>query len=129
MDNERAADTVGTRARRLIQNVAALLRTRWLQAQREGRAFARDIVTSAVLVVVAIVLVVMAVPLAVVTLILLLAQVVPAWAAVGLVLAAVLVAVGLLLFLARLKFRRRFQVVQDLRSDVAMIRKSVGRDT
>lgn len=120
---------VGTRIGRLMQKLAELLRTRWEQAQREGRAVVRDLVTGVVLIVVAVVLVALAVPLAVVTVILVLAEVVPAWSAVGLVFAVMLLLAGALLLVARSKLRRkRFKIVQDLREDAAVIQKTLRRE-
>lgn len=118
------------RIARTILTIASLLRTRWDQAQREGRVVVRNLITGAILIVVAGVLVALAVPLAVAAGILLLAEAVPAWAAVGLVLAAILLLAGVLLLVARRKLRaRRFAVVEDLRKDVATIRKTLGRET
>lgn len=117
-------ERAGPRSGRVIQNIASLLRERWEQAQREGRAFARDLLTAVILILVAIVLVLLAGPLAVVAIILALAEVFPAWAAVALVLAAMLLVAAGLLLVAKLKLRgRRFKVVQDLRSDLATIRR------
>ncbi len=118
------------RIARIILTIASLLRTRWEQAQREGRVVVRNLITGAILIVVAGVLVALAVPLAAAAGILLLAEVVPAWAAVGLVLAAILLLAGVLALVARRKLRaRRFAVVEDLRKDVATIRKTLGRET
>ncbi len=118
------------RIARTILTIASLLRTRWEQAQREGRVVVRSLITGAILIVVAGVLVALAVPLAAVAGILLLAEAVPAWAAVGLVLAGILFLAGVLLLVARRKLRaRRFAVVEDLRKDVATIRKTLGRET
>ncbi len=118
------------RIARTILTIASLLRTRWEQAQREGRVVVRNLITGAILIVVAGALVALAVPLAMVAGILLLAKVVPVWAAVGLVLAAILLLAGVLLLVARRKLRaRRFAVVEDLRKDVATIRKTLGRET
>ena len=118
------------RIARTILTIASLLRTRWEQAQREGRVVVRDFITGAILIVVAGVLVALAVPLVAVAGILLLAEVLPPSAAVGLVLASLLLLAGALLLVARRKLRRkRFTVVEDLRNDVATIRKTLGRET
>lgn len=118
------------RIARIILTIASLLRTRWEQAQREGRVVVRNLITGAILIVVAGMLVALAVPLAAAAGILLLAEVVPAWAAVGLVLATILLLAGVLLLVARRKVRaRRFAVVEDLRKDVTTIRKTLGRET
>lgn len=116
--------TDGARIGGVVNNVASLFQTRLRQAQREGKAFARALVAGTILLVVALVLIVLAVPLAVVTVILLLTEVMPAWAAVAIVLGGMLLAGAVLLLLARRALRlKRFQVVADLREDVAAIRR------
>jgi hypothetical protein len=129
VENRHAPDSRGTRVNRILQNIVALIRARWEQAQREGRAAVRDVITGAVLIVVAIVLLALSVPLAVVTVILLLAEVLPPWAATGIVLAAIMAVAGVLALVARGKFRRRgFQVVRDLRQDFTAMRESLTRE-
>lgn len=129
MENRHAPDARGTRLNRILQNVVALILARWEQAQREGRAAVREVITGVVVVVVAIVLLALSVPLAVVTVILLLAEVLPPWAATGIVFAAIIAVAGVLLLVARSKFRRRgFQVVRDLRRDFTAMRESLTRE-
>ncbi len=129
MENRDSPGSRETRVNRILKNIVALARARWEQAQREGRAVVRDLITGAVLIVVAIVLLALSVPLAVVTIILLLAEVMPAWGATGIVVAAMLVVAGLLVLVARSKFRRRgFQVVRDLGQDFTTMRESLRRE-
>lgn len=129
MENRDSPGSRETRVNRILKNIVALARARWEQAQREGRAVVRDLITGAVLIVVAIVLLALSVPLAVVTIILLLAEVMPAWGATGIVFAAMLVVAGLLVLVARSKFRRRgFQVVRDLGQDFITMRESLKRE-
>lgn len=129
MENRDSPGSRETRVNRILKNIVALARARWEQAQREGRAVVRDLITGAVLIVVAIVLLALSVPLAVVTIILLLAEVMPAWGATGIVFAAMLVVAGLLVLVARSKFRRRgFQVVRDLGQDFTTMRESLRRE-
>ncbi|GEM_PF-2347244 len=129
MENRDSPGSRETRVNRILKNIVALARARWEQAQREGRAVVRDLITGAVLIVVAIVLLALSVPLAVVTIILLLAEVMPAWGATGIVFAAMLVVAGLLVLVARSKFRRRgFQVVRDLGQDFITMRESLRRE-
>lgn len=129
MENKDSPGSRETRVNRILKNVVALARARWEQAQREGRAVVRDLITGAVLIVVAIVLLALSVPLAVVTIILLLAEVMPAWGATGIVFAAMLVVAGLLVLVARSKFRRRgFQVVRDLGQDFITMGESLKRE-
>lgn len=129
MENRDSPGSRETRVNRILKNIVALARARWEQAQREGRAVVRDLITGAVLIVVAIVLLALSVPLAVVTIILLLAEVMPAWGATGIVFAAMLVVAGLLVLVARSKFRRRgFQVVRDLGQDFSTMRESLRRE-
>lgn len=129
MENRDSPGSRETRVNRILKNIVALARARWEQAQREGRAVVRDLITGAVLIVVAIVLLALSVPLAVVTIILLLAEVMPAWGATGTVVAAMLVVAGLLVLVARSKFRRRgFQVVRDLGRDFITMRESLRRE-
>ncbi|MGH2426040.1 MAG: phage holin family protein [bacterium] len=129
MENRDSPGSRETRVNRILKNIVALARARWEQAQREGRAVVRDLITGAVLIVVAIVLLALSVPLAVVTIILLLAEVMPAWGATGIVFAAMLVVAGLLVLVARSKFRRRgFQVVRDLGRDFITMRESLRRE-
>lgn len=129
MENRDSPGSRETRVNRILKNIVALVRARWEQAQREGRAVVRDLITGAVLIVVAIVLLALSVPLAVVTIILLLAEVMPAWGATGIVFAAMLVVAGLLVLVARSKFRRRgFQVVRDLGQDFITMRESLRRE-
>ncbi|MEX0766324.1 MAG: phage holin family protein [bacterium] len=129
MENRDSPGSRETRVNRILKNIVALARARWEQAQREGRAVVRDLITGAVLIVVAIVLLALSVPLAVVTIILLLAEVMPAWGATGIVVAAMLVVAGLLVLVARSKFRRRgFQVVRDLGRDFITMRESLRRE-
>lgn len=129
MENRDSPGSRETRVNRILKNIVALARARWEQAQREGRAVVRDLITGAVLIVVAIVLLALSVPLAVVTIILLLAEVMPAWGATGIVFAAMLVVAGLLVLVARSKFRRRgFQVVRDLGRDFTTMRESLRRE-
>lgn len=130
VENRHGIEPRGTRVNRLLQNIVSLLRARFEQAQREGKSAVRDMLTGAVLVVVAIVLLALSVPLAVVTVILLLAEVVPPWGAAGIVLAAILVVAGVLALIARSKFRRRgFQAVRDLGQDFITIREALRRET
>lgn len=129
MENRDSPGSRETRVNRILKNIVALARARWEQAQREGRAVVRDLITGAVLIVVAIVLLALSVPLAVVTIILLLAEVMPAWGATGIVFAAMLVVAGLLVLVARSKFRRRgFQLVRDLGQDFITMRESLRRE-
>jgi len=129
VENRDSPGSRETRVNRILKNIVALARARWEQAQREGRAVVRDLITGAVLIVVAIVLLALSVPLAVVTIILLLAEVMPAWGATGIVVAAMLVVAGLLVLVARSKFRRRgFQVVRDLGRDFITMRESLRRE-
>ncbi|MGH2427240.1 MAG: phage holin family protein [bacterium] len=129
VENRDSPGSRETRVNRILKNIVALARARWEQAQREGRAVVRDLITGAVLIVVAIVLLALSVPLAVVTIILLLAEVMPAWGATGIVVAAMLVVAGLLVLVARSKFRRRgFQVVRDLGQDFTTMRESLRRE-
>lgn len=129
MENRDSPGSRETRVNRILKNVVALARARWEQAQREGQAVVRDLITGAVLVVVAIVLLALSVPLAVVTIILLLAEVMPPWGATGIVFAAMLVVAGVLVLIARSKFRRRgFQVVRDLGQDFITMRESLKRE-
>lgn len=129
MENRDSPDSRGTRVNRILKNIVALVRARLEQAQREGQAVVRDLITGAVLVVVAIVLLALSVPLAVVTIILLLAEVMPPWGATGIVFAAMLVVAGVLVLIARSKFRRRgFQVVRDLGQDFITMRESLKRE-
>jgi hypothetical protein len=129
VENRDSPGSRETRVNRILKNIVALARARWEQAQREGRAVVRDLITGAVLIVVAIVLLALSVPLAVVTIILLLAEVMPAWGATGIVFAAMLVVAGLLVLVARSKFRRRgFQVVRDLGQDFTTMRESLRRE-
>lgn len=129
MENRDSPGSRETRVNRILNNIVALARARWEQAQREGRAVVRDLITGAVLIVVAIVLLALSVPLAVVTIILLLAEVMPAWGATGIVFAAMLVVAGLLVLVARSKFRRRgFQLVRDLGQDFITMRESLRRE-
>lgn len=129
MENRDSPGSRETRVNRILKNIVALVRARWEQAQREGRAVVRDLITGAVLIVVAIVLLALSVPLAVVTIILLLAEVMPAWGATGVVFAAMLVVAGLLVLVARSKLRRRgFQVVRDLGQDFITMRESLRRE-
>ena len=129
MENRDSPGSRETRVNRILKNIVALARARWEQAQREGRAVVRDLITGAVLIVVAIVLLALSVPLAVMTIILLLAEVMPAWGATGIVFAAMLVVAGLLVLVARSKFRRRgFQVVRDLGQDFITMRESLRRE-
>lgn len=129
MENRDSPGSRETRVNRILKNIVALARARWEQAQREGRAVVRDLITGAVLIVVAIVLLALSVPLAVVTIILLLAEVMPAWGATGIVFAAMLVVAGLLVLVARSKLRRRgFQVVRDLGQDFITMRESLRRE-
>ena len=129
MENRDSPGSRETRVNRILKNIVALARARWEQAQREGRAVVRDLITGAVLIVVAIVLLALSVPLAVVTIILLLAEVMPAWGATGIVFAAMLVVAGLLVLVARSKFRRRgFQVVRDLGRDFITMGESLKRE-
>ena len=129
MENRDSPGSRETRVNRILKNIVALARARWEQAQREGRAVVRDLITGAVLIVVAIVLLALSVPLAVVTIILLLAEVMLAWGATGIVFAAMLVVAGLLVLVARSKFRRRgFQVVRDLGQDFITMRESLRRE-
>jgi len=129
VENRDSPGSRETRVNRILKNIVALARARWEQAQREGRAVVRDLITGAVLIVVAIVLLALSVPLAVVTIILLLAEVMPAWGATGIVFAAMLVVAGLLVLVARSKFRRRgFQVVRDLGQDFITMRESLRRE-
>lgn len=116
-------ESVGARLARLVQNILALLQARLDLARQEARGAVRDLVTGAVLLLIALVLAVLAVPLAVATAVLLLALVVPAWAAAGLVLLAILVGAGILALLARLRLRRpRVTLLRGLREDWQMIR-------
>ncbi len=56
-------------------------------------------------------------------------EVMPAWGATGIVFAAMLVVAGLLVLVARSKFRRRgFQVVRDLGQDFITMRESLRRE-
>lgn len=129
MENRHGPESRGTRVNRILHNIVALFRARLEQAQKEGRGVVRGLLTGVVLIVVAIVLLALSVPLAVVTIILLLAEVVPPWGATGIVLAAILVVAGVLLLVARGKFRRRgFQAARDLGQDFITMRESLRRE-
>lgn len=129
MEDKKGPEVRGTRVNRILHNIVALVRARLEQAQREGQAVVRGLITGAVLVVVAIVLLALSVPLAVVTVILLLAEVMPPWGATGIVFAAMLAVAGVLLLVARSKFRRKgFQVIRDLGQDFITMRESLTRE-
>lgn len=117
-------DPTGTRAGRIAQNVAALLRARLGQARREGKAALRRLAVGVVLGLIALVVALLAVPLLVALLILVLALVLPAWLATATALLAMLATSGVLLLLARRRLRwvtPRF--VADLREDWQAIRR------
>lgn len=120
------AESISTRVMRLLQNILALLQTRLELTRQEARDGVRDLVMAAGLLLVALVLAVLAVPLAVATGILLLLLVVPAWVASGLVLMGMLISAGVLVLLARVRFRRpRVTLLRALREDWQMIRAAV----
>lgn len=117
-------ETLNTRVRRLLENLVALLRARLEQAQQEGRALVRDVITGVLLILAALLLLVLVLPIAVVTVILALAEVLPAWAATGLVLLAMVLAAAGLFLTARARFRRRrLQFWRGLREDAQMVRR------
>lgn len=117
------SETVASRLTRLLQNILALLQARLELTGQETRAAVRDLTTGAVLFLIALVLALLAVPLAVTIAILLLALVVPVWAAAGLVLLGMLISAGVLVLLARLRFRHpRMTLLRGLREDWQMIR-------
>lgn len=118
------ADGVRTRAGRLAQNVAALLRARVLQAREETRGAVRRLVTGVLLGLIALALALLAVPLLIATLILALAQILPAWLAAAIILATMLVSSAALVVLARRRLRWTGpRVAANLRDDWQAIRR------
>lgn len=118
------ADGVRARAGRLAQNVAALLRARVLQARAETRSTVRRLLTGVLLGVIALVLALLAIPLLLATLILALAQILPAWLAAAVILVTMLVASAALVVLARRRLRWTGpRLAADLREDWQAIRR------
>jgi uncharacterized membrane protein YqjE len=118
--------SAGVRIARLAQNVAALIRLRLQDTRADVTASARRLVGGAILALAAVVLALLALPILVVMLILILAVYLPAWAATGLVLLAVLLAAAALTVLARRRLRwRGAHLLADLKADVAAIREAL----
>ncbi|HXF81220.1 MAG TPA: phage holin family protein [bacterium] len=118
--------SAGVRVARLAQNVAALLRLRLQDTRADVMASARRLVGGALLALAAVVLALLALPLLIIMLILILAVYLPAWAATGVVLLAVLLAAGALGVLARRRLRWRWpDLLADLQADVAAIREAL----
>jgi len=113
----------GARAGRLIQNTLALARLRLNEARGDASTLLGRMALGVALGAAAFVLVLLALPILVTMVVLILAIYVPPWAAVAIVLAAMLAASGALLLLARRRLRwRPLRLVEAMRSDWAAIR-------
>ncbi len=122
------SEAVGTVLTRLLQQVGALLEARLRLARADARALARDLVTAVILLVAAAILLLLMVPVAAAVLILVLAEVLPAWLATAVVLAAMAAVAVVLVAAARVRLRRRrLTLLQDLREDWRAIRQMLER--
>lgn len=118
------ADAAGARTGRLVQNVMALLRLRFLQAQRDTKDAVRSLAMGVVLGLIALVVVLLAMPLLVAAVILALAQYLPAWLAAASILLTMLIAAAVLVVLARRRLRWLGpSIAADLRADWQAIRR------
>jgi hypothetical protein len=114
----------GARAGRIAQNVAALLRLRFQDARADVKSSFRSLAMGAVFGLAAIVLALLALPVLITTVILILSMYLPAWAAAGIVLAVMLVAVGGLFLFARSRLRWKGpSLPQELKADWEAIRE------
>ncbi len=120
-------ETMVPRVVRLIQNMIALFRARADLAKQEARAAVRSLILGVLFAGVALLLLVMAVPIAIATLVLALAIVLPAWAATGVVLVALVLLAGGFFVAARRRFTRRRgeRFMDGLREDWKTIRERV----
>ena len=114
----------GARAGRIAQNVAALLRLRFQDARADVKSSFRSLAMGAAFGLAAIVLALLALPVLITMVVLILSMYLPAWAAAGIVLAVMLVAVGGLFLFARSRLRWKGpSLPQELKADWEAIRE------
>lgn len=112
----------------MVQNVMSLLRARGAMVRRDAKTALRDLVVGVLLALFGLLIVLLAIPVAVATLILALAELLPAWLAGGIGLLTMVVFAAVLFVLARLRLRRRPRFLEDLKEDWRAIREHLERE-